>query len=126
MWRQKRILLKDWAYQTTLGIDSPVLLGALFYGITKNAFTAFGLANIVTVIVYAFLFYDILKQADVKKNMRLLAVLFLLTPYSTGQLGYMPMLFTSAGSYAYKLLVPLLLIDILVRMHKGQEIKKYW
>ena len=126
MWRQKRILLKDWAYQTTLGIDSPVLLGALFYGITKNAFTAFGLANIVTVIVYTFLFYDILKQADVKKNMRLLAVLFLLTPYSTGQLGYMPMLFTSAGSYAYKLLVPLLLIDILVRMHKGQEIKKYW
>ena len=126
MWRQKRILLKDWAYQTTLGIDSPVLLGALFYGITKNAFTAFGLANIVTVIVYAFLFYDILKQADVKKNMRLLAVLFLLTPYSTGQLGYMPMLFTSAGSYAYKLLVPLLLINILVRMHKGQEIKKYW
>lgn len=126
MWRQKRILLKDWAYQTTLGIDSPVLLGALLYGITKNAFTAFGLANIVTVIVYAFLFYDILKQADVKKNMRLLAVLFLLTPYSTGQLGYMPMLFTSAGSYAYKLLVPLLLIDILVRMHKGQEIKKYW
>ena len=126
MWRQKRILLKDWAYQTTLGIDSPVLLGALFYGTTKNAFTAFGLANIVTVIVYAFLFYDILKQADVKKNMRLLAVLFLLTPYSTGQLGYMPMLFTSAGSYAYKLLVPLLLIDILVRMHKGQEIKKYW
>lgn len=92
MWRQKRILLKDWAYQTTLGIDSPVLLGVLFYGITKNAFTAFGLANIVTVIVYAFLFYDILKQADVKKNMRLLAVLFLLTPYSTGQLGYMPML----------------------------------
>lgn len=68
MWRQKRILLKDWAYQTTLGIDSPVLLGALFYGITKNAFTAFGLANIVTVIVYAFLFYDILKQADVKKK----------------------------------------------------------
>lgn len=126
MWRQKRILLKDWAYQTTLGIDSPVLLGALFYGITKNAFTAFGLANIVTVIVYACLFYDILKQADVKKNMRLLAVLFLLTPYSTGQLGYMPMLFTSAGSYAYKLLVPLLLIDILVRMHKGQGIKKYW
>lgn len=126
MWRQKRILLKDWAYQTTLGIDSPVLLGALFYGITKNAFTAFGLANIVTMIVYACLFYDILKQADVKKNMRLLAVLFLLTPYSTGQLGYMPMLFTSAGSYAYKLLVPLLLIDILVRMHKGQEIKKYW
>ena len=122
----KRILIKDWAYQTTMGIDSPVLLGALFYGITKNAFTAFGLANIVTVIVYAFLFYDILKQADVKKNMRLLAVLFLLTPYSTGQLGYMPMLFTSAGSYAYKLLVPLLLIDILVRMHKGQEIKKYW
>lgn len=58
--------------------------------------------------------------------MRLLAVLFLLTPYSTGQLGYMPMLFTSAGSYAYKLLVPLLLIDILVRMHKGQKIKKYW
>lgn len=126
MWRQKRILLKDWAYQTTLGIDSPVLLGVLFYGITKNAFTAFGLANIVTVIIYAFLFYDILKQADVAKNMRLLAVLFLLTPYSTGQLGYMPMLFTSAGSYAYKLLVPLLLIDILVRMHKGQEIKKYW
>lgn len=126
MWRQKRILLKDWAYQTTLGIDSPVLLGALFYGITKNVFTAFGLANIVTVIVYVFLFYDILKQADVAKNMRLLAVLFLLTPYSTGQLGYMPMLFTSAGSYAYKLLVPLLLIDILVRMHKGQEIKKYW
>ena len=126
MWRQKRILLKDWAYQTTLGIDSPVLLGVFFYGITKYAFTAFGLANIVTVIVYAFLFYDILKQADVKKNMRLLAVLFLLTPYSTGQLGYMPMLFTSAGSYAYKLLVPLLLIDILVRMHKGQEIKKYW
>ena len=74
----------------------------------------------MTVIVYACLFYDILKQADVKK-MRLLAVLFLLTPYSTGQLGYMPMLFTSAGSYAYKLLVPLLLIDILVRMHKGRN-----
>lgn len=126
MWKQKSLILKDWSYQTTLGIDSPVLLGTLFYGITKNAFTAFGLANIVTVLVYVFLFYDILKQTNVERNMRLVAILFLLTPYSTGQLGYMPMLFTSAGSYAYKLLVPLLLIDILIRMHKGQGLKKYW
>ena len=33
MWKQKKIVLEDWSYQTTLGIDSPVLLGALFYGI---------------------------------------------------------------------------------------------
>lgn len=126
MWKQKKIVLEDWSYQTTLGIDSPVLLGALFYGIFKNAFTAFGLANIVTVIMYIFLVYDILKQGKAGNIARLIVIVFLLTPYTTGQLGYMPMLFTSAGSYAYKLLVPLLLIDILIRSHQGKKIKNYW
>ena len=46
-WQQKKLILDDWMYQTTFGLDSPVPLATLFYGICKDVFIAYGLTNII-------------------------------------------------------------------------------
>ena len=126
MWEQKNLILDYWGYQTTLGIDSPILIAAAVYGLCRNPFLAMGMANIITCILYGIIVSDILRQVNVKRNGILVTLIFLFTPYTTGQLGYTPMLFTSSGAYAYKMLVPLLLIDILVRLHQGKRSKINW
>ena len=55
IWRCKSLVPSTFALTTTLGLDSPTPLAALFYGITGNIFLGFGIANIILDVVIAVL-----------------------------------------------------------------------
>lgn len=124
IWNQKTIFIKNWDYQSTLGLDSILILASLFYGITKNIYIAYALADSLALALYIWVFRDVLKQLRVEPVYRLFAYIVLLTPYSLEPLGYMPMMFTNAAYYTLKVLIPVMLIDILLRIYRGISLKK--
>lgn len=125
IWKQKTIFLSNWSYQSTLGLDSMIIPASIFYGITKNIFLAYGIADCLGVILYLGIFYDTLKTMGVSRIYRLITYVFLLTPYSLEPLGYMPMMFTNASYYIIKVLIPVILIDIMLKLHKNISVKKF-
>ncbi len=122
--RQKTFLIKDWGYQTTLGWDIPLVIAVLFYAVTKNVFLSMGIANNIIIIGYILVFKDILKRCGVKKINIMVSLILLFSPYTLGQLGYVPMLFTGTASYSIKLLITFLLIDLMIRIENNIPMKK--
>ena len=122
--RQKTFLIKDWGYQTTLGWDIPLVIAVLFYAVTKNVFLSMGIANNIIIIGYVLVFIDILKRCGVKKINIMVSLILLFTPYTLGQLGYVPMLFTGTASYSIKLLITFLLIDLMIRIENNISMRK--
>ena len=116
IWNQKSIFLKHWDYQSTLGLDSVIIPASIFYGITHNIFLAYGIADCLGVLLYIYIFRDIFKMLQLPKLVRMIVYVLLLTPYSLEPLGYMPMMFTGAAYYIIKVLIPIMLIDILLKI----------
>ena len=124
IWNQKTVFLENWDYQATLGMDSILIPASLFYGITKNIYVAYAMANCLALALYIWVFRDILKQLNVQPVYCLFAYIVLLTPYSLEPLGYMPMMFTNAAYYVVKVLIPVMLIDILLRIYREIPMKR--
>ena len=59
------------------------------------------------------------------KLVRMIVYVLLLTPYSLEPLGYMPMMFTGAAYYIIKVLIPIMLIDILLKIRLGIPVRRY-
>ena len=122
MWRQKRILIPGWIYDTTVEIDCSSVIAVLLYGITKNIFISFGIANIIFLFLYLFITDNLLKNVGFDGTAVKVAMLALMTPYSFGQLLYIDMLFFGGAYYCMKAAVPLLALTIL--LSKDETSKK--
>ena len=125
IWNQKSIFLKHWDYQSTLGLDSVIIPAVIFYGITHNIFLAYGIADCLGVLLYIYIFRDIFKMLQLPKLVRMIIYVLLLTPYSLEPLGYMPMMFTGAAYYIIKVLIPIMLIDILLKIRLEIPVRRY-
>lgn len=125
IWNQKSIFLKHWDYQSTLGLDSVIIPASIFYGITHNIFLAYGIADCLGVLLYIYIFRDIFKMLQLPKLVRMIVYVLLLTPYSLEPLGYMPMMFTGAAYYIIKVLIPIMLIDILLKIRLEIPVRRY-
>lgn len=125
IWNQKTIFLKNWEYQSTLGLDSVIIPASIFYGITHNIFLAYGIADCLGVMLYIYIFRDIFKMLKLPKLPRMIIYVLLLTPYSLEPLGYMPMMFTGAAYYIIKVLIPIMLIDLILKLRFNIPVKKY-
>ncbi len=125
IWKQKTIFLKNWEYQSTLGLDSVIIPASIFYGITHNIFLAYGIADCLGVLLYIYIFRDIFKMINIPKLPRMIIYVLLLTPYSLEPLGYMPMMFTGAAYYIVKVLIPIMLIDIILKLRLNVPVRKY-
>lgn len=125
IWNQKSIFLKHWDYQSTLGLDSVIIPASIFYGITHNIFFAYGIADCLGVLLYIYIFRDIFKMLQLPKLVRMIVYVLLLTPYSLEPLGYMPMMFTGAAYYIIKVLIPIMLIDILLKIKLEIPVRRY-
>lgn len=123
IWKQKTFLIEDWEYQTTLGWDIPMSLAVFFYAVTKNVFFSMGLANVIITLCMIVVIYDILRECKITVANRLFCLMIFLMPYSRGQLGYAPMLFTGTASYSFKILIPLLLLDAYLRFRDNKKRK---
>ncbi len=126
IWKQKTLLIKGWEYQTTVGWDIPLIFAIPLYGLTKNVFVSIGIMNNLFVLGFVAVIYDILRKSGIKVKNILLTLILFFTPYTLGQLGYVPMLFASTASYAMKVMISLLLIDLFVRFDAGKTWKRNW
>jgi len=130
MWRQKTVFCKGWSEQTTLYIDSAVPLAALFYGMTKNIFVAYGMANLTIDIAIIAVFVSILRQLKLSNLSIGLILNLLLCPYiATGfnnanDVGYFSMFLTSAACYGFKLLIILMVLKTALLLENDLTGKK--
>ncbi len=124
IWKQKTLLIKNWEYQTTVGWDIPIIFSVILYGLTKNVFLSIGIINNLFILGFLILIYDILKHAGVSRLNRLVTLSLFFAPYTMGQLGYVPMLFTGTASYAMKVMITLLLIDLVMRAEDGKKMRQ--
>lgn len=122
IWRCKSLVPSTFALTTTLGLDSPTPLAALFYGITGNIFLGFGIANIILDVVIAVIFYNLLKEFKLSAFEIALGFIFLLCPFMTpdhfidNNLSYFAMVLGEQGSYSVKIITMLLLLWVVVQL----------
>lgn len=126
-WRQKRLFLKDWVYQTTPHLDSPVVLGALIYGITKRAFFSYGLAMMIYDSLILYVLNRVLKQFEVNDTARwttlnLPFILYISSEYGVvNPIGYADSVTVGNAAYVIKCLIALLVISIMLDIKKDRK-----
>lgn len=123
IWRQKTFLIKDWGYQTTVGWDIPLFFAVFIYGAVRDVFLSMGIANCLFIALFVWCVFTILKLTGVRTGNCLIALSFMLVPYTVDALGYLPMLFTGTESYMMKLLITLLLVQIFLRIGEKKNRK---
>lgn len=121
--KQKTLFIKHWDYQSTLGLDSMLPVAALIYAITGNIFISYGIANCLGTLLYIFIIIITAKQLGIPRRISYIMGIFILTPLSSGMLGYFPMMFINASYYMMKSLLPVLLILITLKI-KNSCLKK--
>ena len=125
VWNQKSLLLKEYGYQTTIDLDSIVWLVALLYGFTKNILLSQAIANCFIILVYVYVLERVFRRLGLSDLIRITGMLCYFIPYTLGQLGYAPMLFTAGAFYTIRSLLPLLLISILLDLKAGAKWNSY-
>lgn len=113
MWKNG-IFLEDYNYFSTIEIDNAAFLSTPIYMLTKNLNLALGIGHILTYGFTVCILYDIFQNLNAPKENFLLAILFLYTPYVTGQLSWNNMLFLSVGQYEFRIITLMLLIDLML------------
>lgn len=113
MWDERTLFIPNWSYITTGEQDCAALLAIPFYALTRNIYLAFGLSNIVNILVYVYIINRLLKSVGIPETFRTIACLIVLFPYKFGQLDYLNMMFFSGGQYAYKVLLPLVFLELI-------------
>ena len=119
-WKQKTLFCNNWSEQTTLFLDSAMPLAALFYGICKNIFIAYGLANNIVISGIILVLYRILKKMDIDNLVCLICMNMVICPYLTASfsnfndLSYFSSALTSNGGYGVKPLIVLMLLKAVV------------
>ena len=114
--KQKTFFIKHWDYQSTLGLDSMLPVAAFIYAVTGNIFISYGISNCLGTLLYIFIIIITAKQLGMSCRMSYIMGIFILTPLSSGMLGYFPMMFISASYYMMKSLLPVLLILITLKI----------
>lgn len=121
MWDERTLFIPNWSYITTGEQDCAALLAIPFYALTRNIYLAFGLSNIVNILVYVYIINRLLKSVGIPETFRTIACLIVLFPYKFGQLDYLNMMFFSGGQYAYKVLLPLVFLELIYESEQTRK-----
>lgn len=122
VWKQKTIYLPNWSQMTTLETGNPTILAVFFYGIFKDIYLAYTLANVVMLILFLYVFYCLFKRLNVNTTGMLFGMVLLMTPLSFGQLLYYNMMFYAVGAYSFRMIIPLLMILILTEDYEKSRL----
>ena len=126
VWRQKSLILDDFYYSTSLMIDSPMPLAALFFGIFGNIFFAYGLANVLILAADLLLIWQLTRMAGYGLPGFFAASCLLLSPYSAGQVGQMEMTVWGSAGYSVRLLFLLLVVVTICRTEADMPRRALW
>lgn len=119
IWGAGTLFVPDWIYPTTMELDCSLLLALPFYGITKDAVTAFACSCVVIIFLWIGLTYCLVGRINRYCSLHISAPLvctFILIPYSAANLYYWNMMFLNGAQYAFKVMIPLLLVCLLLEL----------
>ncbi|MCR5748484.1 MAG: hypothetical protein K6G03_12310 [Lachnospiraceae bacterium] len=114
MWKQKKVLIPGWVYDTTVEIDCPAIIAVFLYGITKNIYISSGISNVIFLLLFLYIIHVLVKTAGFSVDAGKLAMLVIMIPYSFGQLLYFNMLFFGGAYYVMKVVIPLIAICLMI------------
>lgn len=126
MVKQGTILPKNWEFQTTLCLDSPVLLAIGIYRLTGNIFLSYGISNILCGILCMSILFNICKEFKLKRLSILIIFNIILTPFlspffdNMNDIKYFSVMFVSMSAYSIKIstILMFLLVNIRIILRK--------
>lgn len=113
MWNTKSVHIANWSAMTGLETGDPAIFAVLFYGIFHNIYIAFLFADTIVMALYITVFVCLCKKMSINTTGTLISLALMFIPYTSGQLLYINMMFFSAASCAFRVLIPLLIILLL-------------
>lgn len=123
---QQTLFPDNWSDQTTLMLDSPILVAALLYKITGNLFVSYGISNLITLASLIIPIYWIFKTLELSRCSFLISLCFILSPflspfyYSNNSLDYFFGVFYNSAFYSVKLVTIILIIYTVLALEKGK------
>lgn len=117
IWESGTLFVPEWIYPTTMELDCSLLLALPFYGITKDAVTAFACSCVVIIFLWIGMACCLAGRINRYCSLHIpapLVCILILIPYSTANLYYWNMMFLNGAQYAFKVMIPLLLICLLL------------
>lgn len=117
IWESGTLFVPGWIYPTTMELDCSLLLALPFYGITKDAVIAFACSCVVIIFLWIGVASCLVGRINRYCSLHIPAPLvctLILIPYSTANLYYWNMMFLNGAQYAFKVMIPLLLICLLL------------
>lgn len=124
IWKQGTLLIKDYYYSTMLTWDMPTLIAVPFYGIFKDVFLAYGMANNVLILLFAGVLNKLCNDLEYSKGAKWLVFLATFTVYHYGFIDYADELFVNGALYGFRIMFMLVLMDVLVCIHKNKFRKR--
>lgn len=128
--RQKRLLLQNWQYQSTLALDYPLMLAVPFYALFRDIFVASGLANIVVTVLFLWVYFELMRLCGLSERARLIGAVLALTPYFSNpalenDLGYFSMMFVSMAAYSLRTVMILTLWVEYIRLRQDNRLSTF-
>lgn len=125
MGSQGKLFPAEYSYQASLDLDGAAVISALLYHFTGNIFLARGIANNLVVLLYLFVICSVFGNLTLSERWKRFGTLLFFIPYSMNILGYWRTLFVGGGFFAFRALVPLLIISLVLDIDQGKEFRKY-
>lgn len=123
MWEHKSFYVNNFAYATSLIIDTPIPLAALLYGITGNVFVSYGIASSIIMLLCLGALKYFLNTIEISKNSKYIIAILMTIPYSLGMLGYAPVTFWGPGYYSIRILMLFYSMGFMIKLYAGKESK---
>ena len=125
MGSQGKLFPAEYSYQASLDLDGAAVISAFLYHFAGNIFLARGIANNLVVLLYIFVVNSVLRNLSLSKTWKRFGILLFFIPYSVNILGYWRTLFVGGGFFAFRALVPLLVVSLLTDIDKDKKLREY-
>lgn len=113
MW-EHGLFLKDFAYYSSMEIDTVSFFGSLLYLATGNLKAALAISHLIGCAVIVALILDICRNLHAAREQSLMALVMVFTPYAAGQIEWANMIFICGGQYGFRVMALLFLLNMLL------------
>lgn len=117
-------LIPGWEYPSTLEMDTSLLLAMPLFGLIKNIYVAFLLANMVFLLLLIWAVFRLFGEE--RRQSAAFASILICIPYRIGMLDYMNMMFFNGSQYIIKVTLPLMLLSLLIYPYKPKTKDKWY
>lgn len=125
IWNQKTFLIQDWVYTSTLTWDTPLLFSIPLYGITGDFFFAYGLAILISLVMFLWVADQLMTQLNASHRAKVIFTICLLTPFVTyedafNRIDYFGVMLSLLGVYIHKTAFILLVWVVFLRLDRPE------